>query len=54
MMAGSRTRSMKALGLSRDLLYDEMRIGRLQYLKVGRRRIISRQHLDEFLTRLGR
>jgi excisionase family DNA binding protein len=37
-------------GLSRDLLYDEMRAGRLQYLKVGRRRIITRQHLDAFLT----
>ena len=38
-------------GLSRDLLYDEMRTGRLAYLKIGRRRIITRQHLDAFLTR---
>ena len=30
-------------GLSRDLLYDQMRIGKLDYLKVGRRRIITRQ-----------
>jgi excisionase family DNA binding protein len=37
-------------GLSRDLLYDEMRAGRLQYLKIGRRRIITRQHLDAFLA----
>ncbi len=37
-------------GLSRDLLYDQMRTGRLNYLKVGRRRIITRQHLDEFLA----
>jgi excisionase family DNA binding protein len=37
-------------GLSRDLLYDQMRIGRLAYLKVGRRRIITRQHLEAFLT----
>src|SRR5258708_11045925 len=37
-------------GLSRDLLYDEMRAGRLAYLKVGRRRIITRQQLDPFLT----
>jgi excisionase family DNA binding protein len=36
-------------GLSRDLLYDEMRTGRLAYLKIGRRRIITRQHLDAFL-----
>jgi excisionase family DNA binding protein len=38
-------------GLSRDLLYDQMRTGRLAYLKVGRRRIITRQHLDAFLTK---
>jgi excisionase family DNA binding protein len=37
-------------GLSRDLLYDEMRTGRLAYLKIGRRRIITRQHLDAFLS----
>jgi excisionase family DNA binding protein len=38
-------------GLSRDLLYDQMRTGHLAYLKVGRRRIITRQHLEAFLTR---
>ncbi len=38
-------------GLSRDLLYSQMRTGRLAYLKVGRRRIITRQHLEAFLTR---
>lgn len=38
-------------GLSRDLLYDQMRAGRLPYLKVGRRRIITRQHLETFLAR---
>jgi excisionase family DNA binding protein len=38
-------------GLSRDLLYDQMRTGKLAYLKVGRRRIITRQHLEAFLTR---
>jgi excisionase family DNA binding protein len=37
-------------GLSRDLLYDQMRTGRLAYLKIGRRRIITRQHLEAFLT----
>ena len=37
-------------GLSRDLLYDQMRTGKLAYLKVGRRRIITRQHLEAFLT----
>ena len=38
-------------GLSRDLLYDQMRTGRLAYLKIGSRRIITRQHLEVFLTR---
>ena len=37
------------IGLSRDLLYDEMRRGNLRYRKVGRRRLITRQHLEEFL-----
>ena len=36
-------------GLSRDLLYDEMRRGNLTYVKVGRRRLITRQHLQQFL-----
>jgi excisionase family DNA binding protein len=38
-------------GLSRDLLYDQMRMGKLAYLKVGRRRIITRRSLDAFLAR---
>ena len=36
-------------GLSRDLLYDEMRRGNLDSVKVGRRRLITRQHLQQFL-----
>ena len=36
-------------GLSRDLLYDEMRRANLAYVKVGRRRLITRQHLNPFL-----
>jgi excisionase family DNA binding protein len=36
-------------GLSRDLLYDQMRVGKLSYLKVGRRRIITRRNLEAFL-----
>ena len=37
-------------GLSRDLLYDQMRIGKLGYLKIGRRRIITKEHLAAFLA----
>jgi excisionase family DNA binding protein len=36
-------------GLSRDLLYDQMRRGKLSYVKIGRRRLITRQHLEQFL-----
>ena len=36
-------------GLSRDLLYDQMRHGNLDYIKIGRRRVITRQHLEQFL-----
>ncbi len=36
-------------GLSRDLLYDQMRSGNLPYVKVGRRRLITRHHLQQFL-----
>ena len=50
-LAYSVEEAAQVTGLSRDLLYDEMRAGRLAYLKVGRRRIITRQHLEAFLTR---
>jgi excisionase family DNA binding protein len=36
-------------GLSRDLLYDEMRRGNLASVKIGRRRLITHQHLQQFL-----
>jgi excisionase family DNA binding protein len=36
-------------GLSRDLLYDQMRRGNLHHVKIGRRRLITRQHLEQFL-----
>lgn len=49
-LAYSVDEAARATGLSRDLLYDEMRAGRLPYLKVGRRRIITRQQLEAFLT----
>jgi hypothetical protein len=35
------------------LLYDQMRTGQFAYPKVGRRRIITRQRLEAFLTRLS-
>jgi excisionase family DNA binding protein len=49
-LAYSVEEAARVTGLSRDLLYDQMRGGRLAYLKVGRRRIITRQHLEAFLA----
>jgi excisionase family DNA binding protein len=48
-LAYSVDEAARLTGLSRDLLYDEMRRGNLIYVKVGRRRLITRQHLDQFL-----
>jgi excisionase family DNA binding protein len=48
-LAYSVDEAARLTGLSRDLLYDEMRRGHLPYVKVGRRRLITRQHLQQFL-----
>jgi excisionase family DNA binding protein len=48
-LAYSVDEAARLTGLSRDLLYDQMRRGHLAYLKVGRRRLITRQHLEQFL-----
>ena len=48
-LAYSIDEAARLTGLSRDLLYDEMRRGNLLYVKVGRRRVITRQHLQQFL-----
>jgi excisionase family DNA binding protein len=49
-LAYSVNEAARLTGLSRDLLYDEMRRGNLSYIKVGRRRLITRQHLEQFLN----
>jgi excisionase family DNA binding protein len=48
-LAYSVDEAARLTGLSRDLLYDEMRRGNLPYRKVGRRRLITRHHLQQFL-----
>ena len=48
-LAYSVDEAARLTGLSRDLLYDEMRRGKLSYRKVGRRRLITRHHLQQFL-----
>ena len=49
-LAHSVDEAAEITGLSRDLFYNQMRTGWLAYLKVGRRRIITGQHLEAFLT----
>lgn len=39
-----------ALGLSKTMVYDQLRAARLKSIKVGGRRIITRDHLIEFLA----
>jgi excisionase family DNA binding protein len=48
-LAYSVNEAAQLTGLSRDLLYDQMRRGNLPYVKIGRRRLITRQHLEQFL-----
>jgi len=48
-LAYSVDEAARLTGLSRDLLYDQMLRGNLAYIKVGRRRLITRQHLQHFL-----
>jgi len=47
-LAYSVQEAARLTGLSRDLLYDQMRRGNLSYIKIGRRRLITRQHLQQF------
>jgi excisionase family DNA binding protein len=48
-LANSVDEAARLTGLSRDLLYDEMRRGKLTYVKVGRLRLVTRHHLQQFL-----
>jgi excisionase family DNA binding protein len=47
-LAYSVDEAVRLTGLSRDLLYDQMRRGNLRYVKIGWR-LIARQHLEQFL-----
>src|SRR5258706_562215 len=49
-LAYSVAEAARVLGLSHSLIYDQLRTGRLASLKVGRRRIITREHIDKFLA----
>ena len=49
-LAYSVDEAARALGVSRDVIYHELRTGRLKSIKVGRRRIIGRHHIEDFLA----
>jgi excisionase family DNA binding protein len=38
------------LGISRELVHDLLRTGQLGSVKAGRRRLIGKHHLEEFLA----
>ena len=42
----------RALGLSKSMIYDQLRANRLASVKVGKRRIITRQQIDAWLAGL--
>lgn len=39
----------QSLGLSRELINDLLRTGKLGSVKAGRRRVIGKHHIDAFL-----
>ena len=49
-LAYSVDEAARALGVSRAVIYHELRTGRLKSIKVGRRRIIGRHHIEDFLA----
>ena len=51
-IAYSVNQAARALGLSKQMIYDQLRANHLRSAKVGGRRIITRQHLDAWLAGL--
>jgi hypothetical protein len=48
-LAHSADEAARLTGPSRDLLYGQMRLGNLAYVKAGRRHLINLQHPQQFL-----
>jgi excisionase family DNA binding protein len=48
-LAYSVDEAARLTGLSRDLLYDQMHLGNLAYVKVARRCLITCQHMQRLL-----
>jgi excisionase family DNA binding protein len=49
-LAYSPDEAAELLGISRELVQDLLRTGQLGSVKAGRRRLIGRHHLEEFLA----
>ncbi len=50
-LAYSPDEAAELLGISRELVHDLLRTGELGSVKAGRRRLIGKHHLEEFLAR---
>ncbi len=50
-LAYSPDEAAELLGVSRELVHDLLRTGELGSVKAGRRRLIGKHHLEEFLAR---
>ena len=49
-LAYSPDEAAELLGISRELVHDLLRTGELGSVKAGRRRLIGKHHLEEFLA----
>jgi excisionase family DNA binding protein len=49
-LAYSPDEAAELLGISKELVHDLLRTGQLRSVKAGRRRLIGRHHLEEFLA----
>lgn len=43
-----------ALGVKRSTAYEEIRLGRLRTVRVGRRRLVPTEYIDEYVELLKR
>ena len=50
-LAYSPDEAAELLGISTELIHDLLRTGQLGSVKAGRRRLIGKHHLEEFLAR---
>ncbi|MFJ4079834.1 helix-turn-helix domain-containing protein [Streptomyces iakyrus] len=43
-----------ALGIGRSLVYEEIRLGRLQTVRIGRRRLVPPEYIAQYVELLKR